>query len=202
MRSKPIELTREQEIREIKAAMEDSYYLGNGSSRVVFSIQGGKVIKVAFDKAGQLQNRVEVENYLEFGGKHLAKLHAYGEWIVIQEEVLIPMPFYEVNDEYDYVMSAEYDGERVYEIGGYTESMIEGAFETIEFLNENLGWTSDNEQVGIRVDDCSIVSYDYGFNPDIGSRSVSDDLRDFLREDLDGEHDRILEFTLGRIELE
>ena len=76
-----------EEVEYLKRADSVCRFLGNGSSRVVFSIGDGKCIKVASDVRGQYQNHVEIELFKKYGGDYLAEIYAYGKYIVVMDEV-------------------------------------------------------------------------------------------------------------------
>lgn len=164
-----------EEVEYLKRA--DSFYdfLGNGSSRVVFSIGDGKCIKVASDIRGQYQNHVEIELFKKYGGDYLAEIYAYGKYIVVMEEVE-PID----SDAEDMLhCSFEESIDEVANTMGYDKSIINKAIDTYNFLCEVLGETSDNFQIGLRDDSCP-VAYDYGFESGSFDLSVSDGIDIFI----------------------
>ena len=151
-----IKLTREQEITILKRLMDrevagEKTMIDNGSSRVVFSLPGNAVVKVASSIEGQRQNEFEVNNFENLDTTYLAKIYAYGPSIVIMEKV---DPVY-INEEV--MCEDDYDA--------YSEDQPIEAYDAYFWANCNIGETGDNAQIGINADG-KYVLYDYGFQSD------------------------------------
>lgn len=164
-----------EEVEYLKYADSVYSFLGNGSSRVVFSIGDGKCIKVASDVRGQYQNHVEIELFKKYGGDYLAEIYAYGKYIVVMDEVE-PIDS-DVEDIYNYSFEESID--EVANIMGYDKSIINNTIDTYNFLCRVLGETSDNFQIGLR-DGFYPVAYDYGFESGSANLSVSDGIDIFM----------------------
>jgi len=151
-----IKLTREQEITILKRLMDravedEKTMIDYGSSRVVFSLPGNAVVKVASSIEGQRQNEFEVNNFENLDTTYLAKIYAYGPSIVIMEKI---DPVY-INEEV--MCEDDYDGE--------SEDQPIEAYDAYFWANDNIGETLDNAQIGINADG-KYVLYDYGFQSD------------------------------------
>lgn len=169
-----------EEVEYLKRADNIYKFLGNGSSRVVFSIGDGKCIKVAFDIKGQYQNHVEIELFKKYGGDYLAEIYAYGKYIVVMDEV-DPI---DDDVEYMYHFFSEENIDVVANITGYDKSIINNTIDTYNFLCEVLGETTDNFQIGLRDESCP-VAYDYGFESGSVNLSVSDGIDIFINSPLE-----------------
>lgn len=161
----------------LEKILNDEYHLiDNGSSRAVFDTETGLVIKLALEPEGVVQNETEIELYRFFGGENLAHIYAYGKNIIIMEWVDIDYKdIYELRDEY-------IEGYELMDRSGLTEEEAENYLDVIYFLNENLGETSDNAQIGYRYEDEVFVAYDYGFAVDNMEYSVGQ-ISDILHDD-------------------
>lgn len=176
-------LTITEELEYLKKAQELDKYLDHGSSRVVFQISEDKVLKVAIDEEGQFQNDVERELFADHGKEHLAEIYAFGSHVLVQELVEIPLSFKDVVCEYNYTINAgDYDIEEDFEYCGYTEDMITQGLHVEVFLEEVLGFSEDNQQLGIRRGTETVISYDYGYMSDCHDISVSRTLKAFITE--------------------
>lgn len=138
------------------------------------------VIKVALTHAGLNQSEVEIDTWLAHGDTNfLAPIYAYGQLITIMKRVDVLNDdnvsfLYEMND-YNSVEEYLADGrsKEAYDIWeelvGFNPKLASDHFiETQYELDNILGSTTDNEQVGVYIEDGQlyIVAYDYGFNPD------------------------------------
>lgn len=164
-----------EEVEYLKRVDSVYDFLGNGSSRVVFSIGDGKCIKVASDVRGQYQNHVEIELFKKYGGDYLAEIYAYGKYIVVMDEV-DPIDS-DAEDMYHY--SFEENTDEVANIMGYDKSIINKTIDTYNFLCEVLGETADNFQIGLKEGSYP-VAYDYGFESGTANLSVSDGIDIFI----------------------
>lgn len=142
------------------------------------------VIKVALTHAGLNQSELEINTWLAHGDTNfLAPIYAYGQLVTIMKKVNVldddNVSFlYEMND-YNSVEEYLADGrsKEAYDIWeelvGFNPKLASDLFiETQYELDDILGSTTDNEQVGVYIEDgqLHVVAYDYGFNssnPDI-----------------------------------
>lgn len=62
-------------------------FIEEGSGRIVYHFRDGFVLKVAKNRNGLLQNKLEVERYKKYGSEKLAKIIAYSKKIIIMEKV-------------------------------------------------------------------------------------------------------------------
>lgn len=162
-------LSRVEEYNLIKKAMADDFsFLNNGSSRAVFEIDKDIVIKIAYDKKGQYQNAMEISRFRNFGSEYLATIYSYGKYVVVMEKLDVlddETVSYAYDEDFDKIKKYagnEYDPEK-YIL--YSNEIIK----TVDFLNENIGNSYDNYQVGISKDG-RVVSFDYGF--DVSNRDI------------------------------
>lgn len=155
-----VKLPKHQEIDYLNDILNGVYAeINNGSSRVVYDAGDGMVIKLALEAEGRVQNNKEISMFWQHGDTHLARIYAYGENIIIMEEVdTVYKDLWEID--YDYVDSGGLE-----EWTDFTQEEAEDYLETLDFLDEVLGYTSDNGQLGFRHETQSFVSYDYGFDP-------------------------------------
>ena len=151
----PRHLTSYQERKIIeKLIIDKTSHLNYGSSRIVFPYQNDKVIKIALSDEGFRQNRAEVNTYLECDRDNtLANIFAYGHAIIIAErcEFLVDA---DEDEAWDLINNLSDDGKE--EIADYLE-------DTLQYLNDRYGLTSDNYQLG-KNHKGYIVSLDYGFD--------------------------------------
>ena len=89
----PMLLTPEEEIAILRTLTKDDF-LGNGSSRAVYSLDDNFVVKVAIAAPGALQNETELNRFREEAliyrhreDRHLASIVAHGLCILIMEKV-------------------------------------------------------------------------------------------------------------------
>ena len=79
-------MSRSEDLTYLRQAIDAQYYLGCGSSRAVFGLGegSGKVLKLALDRAGQLQNKHEAmmaEAYPDL----CAEVYGLGRYIIVME---------------------------------------------------------------------------------------------------------------------
>ena len=198
-------LTKFEEKQILLKAYNEGNFLGNGSSRAVYSLGDGYCVKVAIDRKGQFQNHIEVDTYATYGRKNLAEVKAFGKYIVVMEEVQ-PVShiiedaiwlyerrsgstYYSSYDS-DYTNSntgsdSEYEShteeEKDLTFEGLTAEEVKEAMMLIEWLDDVMGHTSDNQQIGFARDGRA-VAYDYGYMPENHDISVSDTLGDAICE--------------------
>ena len=163
-------MSKSDEIAYLRDADSIYNFLGNGSSRAVYSLGNGKCIKVAYDIKGQYQNHIEIELFKKFGNKHLAEIYSYGKYIVVMEEVDV------MDSDAEYILCSieEYDE--------YDAVIVKSLLATHQFLCEELGDSADNFQVGLR-NGSEVVSYDYGYESGSNYLSVSDHMEDLMNSD-------------------
>lgn len=192
-------LTWNEEKTILSELIESATYEGSGSSRLVYIFDGeisedlkaifdrlgvdaeDCVVKVALTHAGLNQSELEVNTWLAHAdAKFLAPIYAYGQLITIMKRVDVLSDddvefLYDMND-YNSVEEYLEDGGSEASYGNWedlvgvnpklaSDRFIEAQYE----LDNILGSTTDNEQVGVYFEDGQlyIVAYDYGFNPDV-----------------------------------
>ena len=90
------ELSRERELELLKRALNNDEFLGNGSSRAVYSLGDGYCVKVAVEEAGIKQSKREVAFYQDHikdvgvDNTRLAHIVSYGKYCLVMEEVTVP----------------------------------------------------------------------------------------------------------------
>lgn len=162
-------LSRYEEILIIRAAKENGEFLDNGSSRAVYDIGNGRVLKIAIDRKGQYQNKTEIELYRYSDSReYLAAVYAYGKFSVIMEKV-VPVEYEDVrslahdcgyfNESSESDETTEDAIKKYYGIEKIEIESVKKVYDYLEFENGNTG---DNYQIGIRPDG-SAAAYDYGF---------------------------------------
>lgn len=194
-----IELQRHQERCILHAMMKNDTYIDQGNGRMVYDIPKeayqylpflnnpeNYVIKIAMGIGGIRQNRNEREVYENYNAP-VAEICAFGKFIEIMEKIE-PDNYSDLMEDYDcdsdlyieeYIENneqredetAEHFEKRVHEV----RKDVEQACNVINELNEIFGYTTDNAQLG-RTAEGRIVSYDYGFKPDIGCSEQTSDL--------------------------
>lgn len=162
-------LSLQDEYDYIMSAWEDNIFIHNGSSRAVFKFGENRVIKIALDRQGRLQNENEVFLFSHYGNKYLAEIFAYGRFIVIMEEV---------REEYMEDMLDLANGD----LGtSYTQETYDRLQELMDFLERLQGETNDNYQLGFSKTRNELVSFDYGYTTNHEHSSmVSDRLNDTI----------------------
>lgn len=143
--------------RKLLKSLKNAKLIGNGSSRLVFihPRYSSFVVKVAVGANSFRQNKLEVKLWNETQSKHLARIYAYGKFVVIMER-----------------MVSTYDEDSFYE--EYNEDGEDAEFyhrgiDVINWLEERLGSSGDNYQIGVNGFN-EWKAYDYGFDPEIGAR--------------------------------
>ena len=137
--------------RELLKKLDGAKRIGSGSSRLVFidPRDSHYVVKVAVGAGAFRQNKLEVKLWKAYGDNgYLARIKEYGNFCVVMERLA-------------YV----YDDEELDE--GYFPD-DHPSQEVRNWLNELVGYTTDNCQIG-RTFDGRWVAYDYGFDPHIYS---------------------------------
>lgn len=166
-------LSRIEEKRIIERAIKMNKFLGSGSSRAVYSLGNGYCLKVAIDKQGQFQNHTEIRMFKKHGDEFLAEVQSYGKYVVVMEEITVDEEafddaLYSARRNYssDEAIESDYDGEEIQR--------------TMYWLEDELGYTSDNEQIGFRESTGQYVAFDYGLDTEFFYKSVSDTLRSVM----------------------
>lgn len=176
-------LNKEQEIGMVQIAWERDELLGNGSSRVVYELSPHTVLKAAIDDEGRFQNSVEWELHEEHASDQLARILAYGKNVIVMEKVYVPADFEDLWRNEDYIFDWS-DREQVEtwldEYFGITMEDIHGLFAVYRFLEDELGHTVDNGQIGFRHGTNEPVAYDYGYIPTMHGACVSEYLENFF----------------------
>lgn len=185
-----------EELEIIQNLIHNGEFIDRGSSRAVYKLEDGIVYKVAVDDAGRTQNNAEINFYKMYGNQYLAEIYFYGRYLIAMEEVEVK---YSSSDLEDYRGGYYEDDEESSAIGNiipFEEENYE-IQEAIEFLDGELGHTSDNYQIGYSIERDTWVAYDYGYDPGTDRKSqISDLLMD--RVDFDGP-EYVLETTAEKI---
>lgn len=201
-------LTKVEEKQIILKALEVDEYLGEGSSRAVYSLGDGTCVKIANDIRGQFQNKTEIEAFKEHGRERLAEIFAYGKYIVVMEQVDAYENIYEIVCDFEYAEDNYYGEEEEHYarlranglcsddegwepfpdfslqdtvVDGLDASQYKQILELKNWMDYNFGETVDNYQMGMR-DDGTFVSYDYGYMPHNHEMSVSERLWKVIRD--------------------
>lgn len=145
-----LKLNTTQEIRIVQKILQTDSFIDAGSSRAVFSLSKTKVVKIAIDKEGIQQNLNEIKTFDVFGDDKLARIYAYGEYIIVMERVEHGFD----SEDLEYC-DEDYD---------LTEDDIEEIYKIAGFLDSKIGETIDNQQIGFSVERQKWVCYDYGLN--------------------------------------
>jgi hypothetical protein len=139
-------LSVQNELRLLEKAMQKNEFLGSGSSRAVYGLDYNTVIKVVADAGGQKQNDMEVQIYNTYKSDKLAKIHAFGKFIIVMERVILDEQdddeFYDVQDYLDditgehgdnYQIGRALDGRKV----AYDYGLVKGAgYELQQFIGD------------------------------------------------------------------
>lgn len=195
------ELSPKEEMNLIKYIIDNGDFLDRGSSRAVYTLDNGRVYKIAFDEEGRTQNNLEVDLFECHGKHYLAEIFSYGRYLVEMEQVETP---YSSSDLEDYSGGFYYFGTDEEEdedaMRGYCIPTLEEAEDierAKEFLDNELGYTSDNFQIGFSRNQQCWVAYDYGYDPNLNrDDQVSEDLTELV--DFEGP-DYVLEKALEKI---
>ena len=205
-------LTKKEEQALIDEYITDEGFINNGSSRAVFKGPAGEVVKIAMDDQGRVQNRNEIDFYMNHKDRgYFANISAYGEFVVIMEELFVHSiglyenfyEYYEIHDSselfedffedfsYEYIIEDELvlDRERF-------EWEYRRVYDMLEFMEGSLSnSTQDNTQIG-EDREGNLKWYDYGFDTKYKVGSQVGDVGSFIYS-RDGERS----FTLLREEL-
>lgn len=130
--------------RKLLRQLKNAELISNGSSRLVFidPRNENRVVKVAIGACALRQNRFEIQLWNSRRDERLARIYEYGVFTVTMEKIECTFDDDDLEDE---------EGLRV-----------------VEWLNEILGETSDNFQIGCNADG-EFKAYDYGFDPQFRS---------------------------------
>jgi hypothetical protein len=160
-------LSKSEEIAYIKCAQEINHCLGYGSSRIVFDCGDNKVIKVALTNKGQMQNRHELDVY-EAYPDYCGEIFAYGSHILVCDKMVedIHDYLYEMFDESIYPEDDEEieDYIKDQEIDAHTADLIREGMAVAQKLNDVIGWTEDNGQIGYFAGGY-VAAFDFGYFP-------------------------------------
>ena len=189
-------LTVEQEKELLQRVYAQDDFLDNGGGRMVFGcpedidipgVEGDAVVKIALGDAGLCQNEAEVDFYeAHCQDIDLARIYAVGRVCIVMERVDTSLTDY-IRDWLDGDLDDEDAAECFAEEGGYTPGQTEELLEQASMLKSDLddciGSTSDNGQIGMNEDGC-LVAYDYGFDPDYDASEQCSDTREYVDCDL------------------
>ena len=169
------------EEREVILSLRGADSLGHGSSRVTYDLNPAiaarldldtsrdYVIKLAVGRGGLNQMALEINTFYYYGESgHLATIAAIGQFCEIMEKV-------RVIDDLEWDTYEDFDalicGLHGYD-DNYTDVQKYEIWEAHDFLNDHIGCTADNCQLGITVDGHA-VAYDYGFDPNTEEDQLS-----------------------------
>jgi len=186
-------LTTEEQVKILKILAEREIF-ANGNGRMLFALNENEnadlfeilpeleidkryVVKVAIGFGGLQQNENEAAMYKDHHDYYpLAHIYYSGKYLLIMEEV--DTEEYDDYDMYDY---ADYDEDPMDCAANYLdyccsmdsddidyENTLKDCAERIscmQALNDLIGVTSDNAQIGYSRYQKKYVAYDYGFNP-------------------------------------
>ena len=160
-------LSVNQEIRLLRS-LKNAEILGNGSSRIVFvdPRDSNRIVKLAIGACSFFQNRNEVRFWQRTEANQLAKIYEFGRFCVVMERAQ-----FVVLDDEDYQYNLD-------------DEARDDAEQIVYWLEENLGTTADNYQVGM-MKDGRWASFDYGFLPGVHALNQcgwADYIRDNLNE--------------------
>lgn len=159
-----------QELSIIRQAMTMSSYIDAGSSRAVYDLKNGFVLKVAFTSEGQEQNKTEVRLYEEMKNSIFATIAEYGKYSVVMEKV-------ETYSMFEMCDASCGDNNKV--IRKYGQGIVDQIQSVISKLNDILGNTFDNYQIGFR--NGQVVAYDYGYDVQCRNKNVGKIYKDVDR---------------------
>lgn len=174
------------EEREVILSLRGAEALGHGSSRVTYDLNPAiairldldtsrdYVVKLAVGRGGLNQMALEINTFYEYGESgHLATIAAMGQFCEIMEKVcVIDDLACDTYEDFDAFISGlnDYDDEDTND--NYTDTQKCEMWEAHDFLNDQIGYTADNCQLGITVDGHA-VAYDYGFDPNTEEDQLS-----------------------------
>lgn len=186
-----IHLTPAQEQYLIRYVIQhEDLFIDAGASRAVFQCTTdiadylnlpnkdchAYIMKIAMGRGGVEQTKTEFETYLNRGDSGvLADILAIGRYVEIMEAV-------EVRDFRDEACR-DFTADDFME--AFDDLSSEDAIEiehTIDVLDDLLGYTSDNGQIG-KTRNGHWVAYDYGYIPGKGINTQTSDVRDVIYRD-------------------
>ena len=192
-------LTKKEEQELIDKYIIDEGFLDNGSSRAVFEGPTGEVVKIALDDQGRVQNRNEIDFYMNHKNTgYFANISAYGEFVVIMEELSVHNielyeDFYEYYEYYDspelledFFESCSY--EHIIDDGLDDERerfewQYKRVYDMFVFMEEGLSNSSvDNTQIG-EDKEGNLKWYDYGFDTKYETGSQVGNVGSFIFSD-------------------
>lgn len=182
MTIKELSLTEERRVLLSLVGVES---LGHGSSRVTYDLDESLadelgldasrdyVVKLAVGRAGLNQMALEVNTFDAYGDRgYFAAIAALGQFCEIMEKVRVVEDIeWDTYDSFESLISGlnNYDDEDTND--NYTDAQKREMWEAHSFLNDYIGWTADNCQLGI-TEGGRAVSYDYGFDPNADADDV------------------------------
>lgn len=151
-------------------------FIGNGGGRLVFEhpFYEDRVVKVAMGEGGVNQNKLEIRTYLDYAGCYDIFANIFGfEDLVLEMEKVAPYDIDNLDEEDEY-------------------EDYEAAWDTKYLLDDILGETADNQQLG-KNEDGKWVAYDYGYTPEFETSTQVSDIRDLA----DYSYDFIFDYLQG-----
>ena len=174
------------EEREVILSLRGATALGYGSSRVTYDLNPNLaarlgldpsrdyVVKLAVGRGGLNQMDLEVGIFKSRGESGcIAIIPASGQFCEIMEKVSIidDLECYPYEDFDSFIRGLNgFEDEDTND--NYTDVQKCEMWETHDFLNDQIGYTADNCQLGITVDGHA-VAYDYGFDPNTEEDQLS-----------------------------
>lgn len=139
-----------QEIKLLRQ-LKNGKIISNGSSRlvVVDPRNPHRVVKIAIGACSFRQNKFEINFWNLEQDERLATIYEYGRFVVVMER-----------------MESTYNDDSIMN-SGFSEEEYDDAVEIVHWLNDKLGETADNWQLGLV--NGRWKSYDYGFDPEADS---------------------------------
>lgn len=138
--------------RKLLKLLKNAELIGNGSSRIVFidPRNSNRIVKVAIGANSFRQNKLERKLWNSTEDKRLARIYEYGRFVIVMER-----------------MVQTFDEDSLYEefYGCDDDVMYDAGMEVVGWLQDLLGETSDNYQIGLN-EDGDFKAYDYGFDPE------------------------------------
>lgn len=204
-------LSLSEELSLIKYTQKNAEYINRGSSRAVYDLGDGTVLKLATCVRGQRQNGIEIDTFRwrnDDDRKHLAEIYSYGKFVIVMEKIT-PVDMDLIQEIYEYgadnLLNDEDEDEDDCDSSRYRRAFSESELllltkedeieRHVNMLTDILGQTDDNYQVGLDKDN-NIKSYDYGYEVGYHNASVSNDLWLNFRE---YGSDGILTFVAGKL---
>ena len=163
-------LTRDEEIQLLNYVLANGYDIENGSSRAAyeFTYEGKTyVLKVFLDKAGSLQTENEVDAFKNYNeNKLFANIYAVGRNCYVTEYIDEIESF--LRDCVESYSDYEYYRDECIKDGYAEEDIVsEESYNQLtdlhECLDNTLGETDDNCQLGWSHKQQLYVAYDYGY---------------------------------------